>query len=178
MVEKWQVRLSGTGGQGIIKAAMILAQAALSDGNTAVQSQVYGPESRGGATQGEVVISNGPIYYPKVIKPNFVLCLSPQAYQKFGNDVAPGGILMVDSHIENAAAPAGVTLLQLPVISVARNQIGNEICTNIVALGAIQGATDMVNDAVLQQAIVASFKAKAKEINLKAFAAGQALVQK
>ena len=67
MVEKWQVRLSGTGGQGIIKAAMILAQAALSDGNNAVQSQVYGPESRGGATKGEVVISNGPIYYLSLI---------------------------------------------------------------------------------------------------------------
>ncbi|MDR2711971.1 MAG: 2-oxoacid:acceptor oxidoreductase family protein, partial [Clostridiales bacterium] len=54
MGKKWRIRLSGTGGQGVIKGAMILAEAALLDGRNATQSQVYGPESRGGSTRAEV----------------------------------------------------------------------------------------------------------------------------
>lgn len=177
MAGKWQVRLSGTGGQGIIRGAMLLAQAALYDGSNAVQSQVYGPESRGGATKGEVVIAPDTIYYPKVIFPNLTLCMSPEAYKKFGRDVAPGGFLIVDSSVATGEVPEGAILYHLPMVETAREGIGNEMSANIVALGAMVAATGIVTEESIKEAIGESFKGKVLEANMAAFELGKKLVE-
>lgn len=177
MAEKWQVRLSGTGGQGIIRGAVLLAQAALYDGSNAVQSQVYGPEARGGATKGEVVISPDVIYYPKVVCPNLVLCMSVEAYKKFGKELTPGGTLFVDSSVTVDEVPDGAQFYHLPMVETAREGVGNEMSANIVALGAMQAATNIVSEMSLLEAIGESFKGKVLEANLKAFELGKALVK-
>lgn len=177
MTDKWEIRLSGTGGQGIIRAAVLLGQAALYDGVNAVQSQVYGPESRGGATKGEVVIAPDKIYYPKVVIPNVVLCMSPLAYEKYGQDILEGGWLFVDAEIKVGAVPAGVKLYHLPMVEAARDQLHNEMSANVVALGAMLAATKVVSEESLKQTIKDGFKAKVQEINLKALALGQSLIK-
>jgi Pyruvate/2-oxoacid:ferredoxin oxidoreductase gamma subunit len=93
---KTEIRLSGKGGQGIIKSAVILADAALRDGYNVIQSQDYGPQSRGGASKGEVIISSEAIYYPKVELPDIVVCLSQEACDKYAYHIAPDGVLIID----------------------------------------------------------------------------------
>jgi 2-oxoglutarate ferredoxin oxidoreductase subunit gamma len=93
---------SGSGGQGVITAAIILAEAAvLYEGLNAVQSQSYGAEARGGATRSDVIISDATIDYPKVIQPNLLVCLTQDAYNKFYEIIRPGGLLITDSRYVN-----------------------------------------------------------------------------
>lgn len=170
----WEFRLSGTGGQGIIKAAVLLAQAALNDGFDAVQSQVYGPESRGGSSKGEVVIDKEQINYPKVIKPNFLLCLSQQAYDKFVGDIQDGGFLLVDQHfckLDNNV-PAGVTVYSLPIIDAANNVLKNPLSANVVSLGAIIGLTNAVSMDAAKESLADNFKPKLVPMNIDALEYG------
>ena len=89
-MERCRMVFSGSGGQGVITAAIILAEAAvLHDNLTAVQSQAYGPEARGGATRSDVIISDTIINYPKVIQPNVLVCLTQEAYNKFYTSSGP-----------------------------------------------------------------------------------------
>ena len=84
---KQELRLSGTGGQGLITAGIILAEAALLDGKLAIQSQSYGPEARGGASKAEVIISDEAIHFPKVTDPNLLLAMSQEAATKYSHDL-------------------------------------------------------------------------------------------
>jgi 2-oxoglutarate ferredoxin oxidoreductase subunit gamma len=170
----WEFRLSGTGGQGIIKAAVLLAQAALYDGYDATQSQVYGPESRGGSSKGEVVIDNEEILYPKVIKPNFLLCLSQQAYDKFVTDIQEDGILLVDQHFckTDGRVPKGVKIYSLPIIDAANNVLKNHLSANVVSLGAIIGLTNVVSMDAAKESIADNFKQKIVPINIDALEYG------
>jgi len=171
---KWQVRMSGTGGQGIISGAIMLAQAALNDGFNAVQSQVYGPESRGGSTKSEIIIDDEDIFYLKVVCPNVVLLMSPEAYKKYGQDVLPGGMVLLDSSIAKEALPADALIYALPMIEAARTQIGNELVANTLALGALIALSDMISIKSMEEAITERFAAKPKvlDVNLRAFRLG------
>ena len=174
MERKWEVRFSGTGGQGIIRAAVILAQAALYDGFDAVQSQSYGPESRGGSTKGEVVIDEDIIYYPKVNCPNLVLCMSQEAYKKYASDIREGGILILDSFIKQTEGkvPAEAKVYEFPIIENARELLNNEMSANVLSLGIIVGLTDIVSEDSMKQAIEETFKKNIVAMNLKAFDLG------
>ncbi len=96
-----ELRLSGSGGQGLILAGIILAEAALHDGKNVVQSQSYGPEARGGgASKSEVIISDAPIYYPKVNKCDILLSLTQKACDKYIDSLKAGGILILDNSVK------------------------------------------------------------------------------
>src|SRR5512142_1072470 len=98
MAERYEIRLSGTGGQGLIIAGIILAEAAgIYDGKYVCQTQSYGPEARGGASKAEVVISDEEIDYPMAIKPDVLLAMSQKACDSYLFDLKPGGTLIVDS---------------------------------------------------------------------------------
>ncbi len=172
MTMDWKIRLSGTGGQGVIKAAMILAEAALVDGNNATQSQVYGPESRGGSTRAEVNISDKKIRFPKVETPNMLLCLSKESYKKYSDNLAEGGILILDGDIGKGDSHPGIKVYRADITVIAREQIGNEMCANVVALGVLNGICKMVTDAGMEESLRRNFKAKIFDINTKAYQAG------
>ena len=89
----WQISLSGTGGQGLILAGIILAEAAIIDGKEAVQTQSYGPEARGGSSKAEVIIADAPIDYPKVTKADLMLSMSQAACDKYISVLKDGGML-------------------------------------------------------------------------------------
>lgn len=94
-----EIRLGGSGGQGLILAGIILAEAAILDGKNSVQSQSYGPEARGGSSKVEVIISNEYITYPKVLKPDILLTLASSAYLCYKNDMKENGIIIIDESI-------------------------------------------------------------------------------
>jgi 2-oxoglutarate ferredoxin oxidoreductase subunit gamma len=179
MAQNWKIRLSGTGGQGIIKGAMILAEAALIDGNNATQSQVYGPESRGGSTRSEVNISDKQIFYPKVVTPNLLLAMSQEAYEKYSGNIAPGGILVLDGDIGKDVKHEGVEIYRAPITIIAREQVGNEMSANVVALGVINAITKMISDEGMEESLRRNFKAAIFDVNMKAYQAGlQAKISK
>ena len=95
----YQLRLSGSGGQGVITAAIIFAEAAVIQGFNAVQSQSYGPEARGGASKAEVLIDSNPIFHPHVDKPDFLLALTQKAADKYFHDLNPDGMMIIDSDL-------------------------------------------------------------------------------
>ncbi len=170
MTERYEVRLAGTGGQGVILAGILLADAAIRDGKNVVQSQSYGPEARGGASRAEVVISDEEIHYPKVLQPDVTLCMSQEACDKYGRQMGKDGLLILDDcHVSRAPTTKAV---RVPMTSVAREVAGREIVANVVGLGVLVGLTKIVSHKSLEAAVRDRAPRGTEKINLKALAAG------
>ena len=168
-----ELRLSGSGGQGLILAGIILGEAAaLHDGKQAVQSQSYGPEARGGASRSEVIISTDPIDYPKVREPDVLLCMSRESYDRYAGTVKKGGILIYDSFHVKAGEALQVNAYGLPLTQIAQEKAGKKIVANAVALGAIAALTGAVSMNALKAAMRSRVPKGTEEMNLKALEAG------
>lgn len=136
---------SGSGGQGVITAAIILAEAAvLYEGLEAVQSQSYGPEARGGATRSDVIISDTPIHYPKVQQPNVLVCLTQVAYNKYSPIIRPGGLLITDTRFVTTQRGVDALHVELPLYKTILDTLAQPIVLNIIMLGALLGLTRLV----------------------------------
>jgi len=170
MEERIEVRLSGFGGQGIILAGIILAEAAILDGKNAVQTQSYGPEARGGASRSEVIISNSSIDYPKVSKSDILLALTEEAMIKYKSELKEDGLLIIDSSINEPDGPFRV--ISAPIIKTAQEIVGKSIVANIVALGTLVAATNIVSKESIEKAILARVPAGTEELNKKALYEG------
>jgi 2-oxoglutarate ferredoxin oxidoreductase subunit gamma len=169
--ERFEIRLAGEGGQGLILAGLILAEAAaVYDGKNAVQTQSYGPEARGGASKAEVVISDGVIDYPKVIAADLLLCMSQEACSRYAYDLKKTGLLLVDSVHVNRAPTSSAYLI--PIAKIAEEVTGRRITANIVALGLIVGLTDVVSRKAIESAVRARAPKGTEALNLKALQAG------
>lgn len=174
MSERIDLRLAGAGGQGVILGAIILADAAISEGKEAVQTQSYGPEARGGATKAEVIISTGggEIDYPKVVLPDIVLTMNQESYKKFGGSVKKGGILVVDTTFVENAEPGDAKLYKLPITDLAREATGRPLVANIVAIGALVEIAGVVSREALTEAVLGRVPKGTEELNRKALQAG------
>lgn len=168
----WEIRLGGTGGQGLITGGIILAEAAILDGKNAVQSQSYGPESRGGSSKAEVFIADGEIDYMKVTDADLLLVMSPEAAKKYINDIKDDAIVIIDTtYIKDCVSPKGKTY-RVPISLLARQEVGRELVANIVALGVIVGITGIVSRDALEKAVLARIPKGTEEMNKKALALG------
>ena len=147
-----QIRLSGSGGQGVITAAIILAEAAVEEGKEAVQSQSYGPEARGGASKAEVIISDAPIYHPKVLAPEVVLAMTQKAADKYYRDLTPEGTLILDTDLV-PQVPDFPHTVRIPITKLAVEKIGKALFANIVALGALVKLTGIVDFETLKKCV-------------------------
>ena len=164
---------AGSGGQGMITAAIILAEAAvLVEGQNAVQSQSYGAAARGGITRSDVILSHGEIHFPKVIQPNTLICLTQQAYDSFFSIIRPGGILITDDHLVRIDKQAEARIFQLPLYRTVSEEIGNSVTLNICLLGALQGLTHLVERDSLLRVVRQRVPSKFLEINEKALQLG------
>lgn len=173
-----EMRLSGSGGQGLILAGIILAEAALLDGKMAIQSQSYGPEARGGASKSEVIIANEAIHYPKVTNPNLVLAMTQEAVDKYSKDLPPDGILMVDTTFVKKVPEHLKNVYQLPITEKVTAELGKALFANIVALGAIVATTKAVSVDSITKAILHRVPKGTEEINKRALELGISLVSK
>ena len=144
-MERCRLVFSGSGGQGVITAAIILAEAAvMHDGLNAVQSQAYGAAARGGATRADVIVSDTEIHYPKVIQPNVLVCLTQEAYNKYHPIIRPGGLLITDRRYVETGRRLDAQKKELPLIQSVLDKIGKAIVLNICMLGAVISLTDIV----------------------------------
>jgi 2-oxoglutarate ferredoxin oxidoreductase subunit gamma len=145
-MERCRMVFSGSGGQGVITAAIILAEAAvLYENLIAVQSQSYGPEARGGATRTDVIIADVPIHFPKVIQPNVLVCLTQQAYTSYYSLLRPGGLLVTDHRYVKLGTKVDARQVELPMYETVMEKIGKPIVFNICMLGAVIGLTKLVH---------------------------------
>jgi len=173
MAGRYELRFSGAGGQGLILAGVIMAEAAsIYDGKQAVQSQSYGPEARGGASKSEVVISEEPIDYPKATRVDALLALTQEACDKYVHDLKEGGVLLLDADLVKRLPEGNFKVTSFPIINTAKNEVGREIVANIVALGAMVALTGIVTRAGAEKAVLARVPEAFVELNKKAFQLG------
>lgn len=180
MNDRYELRFSGEGGQGVILGGAILAEAViLNQGQFAVQSPSYGSRVRGGPTKVDVIVSAAPILFPRASRIDFFLALAQMAYDKFRTGLAPEAVVLVDSDLVSNATPEknGSRLIQLPMVEIAKSELGNEVLSNVVALGAMTAITGVVSTDALWQSIEARVPGKWLSANRKAFEMGMALVE-
>ena len=171
-------RLGGTGGQGLITAGIILAEAALLDGYRAIQSQSYGPEARGGSSKAEVIISDEPIHFSRVTHPETLLVMSQEAADKFAHDCTAKSLVITDSLFVSNVAANGAKRIDLDITRTATRVCGKPLFANIVALGAVVGITHCVSEKALTQAVLDRVPKGTEDANKKALAAGFELAAK
>jgi 2-oxoglutarate ferredoxin oxidoreductase subunit gamma len=171
MAEHLEIRLAGSGGQGLILAGMILAEAVgIHEGKFVTQTQSYGPEARGGASKSEVVISDEEIDYPQAVKPDILLCMSQTACDTYIFDVKPGGMLIVDSSLVHHLPTTRV--IGLPFTKIAREEVGREMMANIVALAALATLSGVVSRQSLEDAVLSRVPKGTEALNRQALEAG------
>jgi len=173
MAKRVEIRLAGSGGQGLILAGVILAEAAtIYDEKNAVQSQSYGPEARGGASRAEVIISEEDIDYPKATAIDVLLCLTQEACDRYGSDLKPGALLIADAEEVGEIALDEVRAVSLPILRTASQEVGKPLVANIVAVAALVQLTRVVTKDALRNAVLGRVPKGTEEINLKALEAG------
>jgi 2-oxoglutarate ferredoxin oxidoreductase subunit gamma len=168
-----EIRCSGSGGQGILLAAAIIAEAGAAQGRHVVQTQSYGPEARGGASKSEVIVAEEPIDYPEVQQPDVSLVLSQAAYDKYAADTRPGGLLIYDSGlVEPDPADESIVRCGLPFTQAATDELGKKVVTNIVAVGALVAVSGVLPTDAVREAVVNRVPARFKELNEQAYGLG------
>ncbi len=169
-----EIRIAGAGGQGVVTAGRILAEAAILSGSDATHSQVYGPQSRGGASRSDVVIASGDIGFPLADNIDLLIVLSAEALARYGPELRDDGKLIVDSR----CAPEDLNgqSRQFAVVDTARAVSGGQVVTGVVALGVLQALEGVVDADALREAVAARVPAKHREMNLVALATGMQLV--
>ncbi|WP_313345601.1 2-oxoacid:acceptor oxidoreductase family protein [Sedimentibacter sp.] len=178
MFNKIEIRLSGSGGQGIILAAIILADAAIEQGINAIQTQSYGPEARGGASKAEVIISKNEINFPKVVTPNILLCLTQSSYDKYVATLNKNGILIVDECV-NVNMDADYKIYKLPILETAQSKLGTSMVSNIISVGALYAliGEDVISKDVMINSITHRVPPVTVNKNLDAFEEGIKLIK-
>jgi len=171
-----EIRLSGSGGQGLISAGVLLGEAiGIGDGKNVVQAQSYGPEARGGATRCDVLISNNEIYYPECTSYDILLCLTQMAYDKYNKYIKPNGTIIIDSEIE---ALGGKKTVSVPFIGSARDKLGAVIVANIIALGFISEYSGIVSKKSIKASVAKRFDGtKHLNLNIEAIDVGMKLAK-
>jgi len=169
-----EIRLAGSGGQGLMLAGIILSEAAiLYDNRNAVNTQSYGPEARGGASQSEVIISEDEIDFPMCEQLDILLCLNQQSLDKYLGDLKKGGMLIVDDGLcTNVPEGDDYKVYRIPFTTLARDEVGKVFVANIVSLGAVGGLTDCVTRNALERAVLSRVPKGTESLNTKALAVG------
>lgn len=173
-----RVRLvfSGSGGQGVITAAIILAEAAvIHEGKNATQSQSYGAAARGGATRSDIIISDGEINFPEVTQPNILICLTQEAYATYSPIIRPGGTLLSDSRYVMTTRKVDAKQIELPMYDAVMEKIGKPVVFNICVLGALLGIHEVIKPESVMSAIAGRVPKDFIDLNYRAFDIGLVL---
>ncbi|UCD16917.1 MAG: 2-oxoacid:acceptor oxidoreductase family protein [Candidatus Zixiibacteriota bacterium] len=169
--DRYEIRLSGSGGQGLILAGVILAEGlGIGDGKNVVQTQSYGPEARGGASRADVVVSEREIHYPKTMKLDMLLAMTQEACDKYYPDMKESGVLIIDSTLVTQVPTK--RYYGLPFTRLAREEIGIVMVANVIALGAIAELTGIVSREAIRDAVLARAPRGTEEKNKQALELG------
>ncbi len=171
--ERYRMVFSGSGGQGLITASILLAEAAVfHEGWNAVQTQMYGPEARGGITRSDLIISPAEINFPKVMQPNILIALSQAAYDAYASIIRPGGLLLTDSHFVCPKPTIDARQKDLPFYRTVVDELGSAQSQNVCMLGALVAITGIVKPESLQKAVESRFEGRGSAANIRALALG------
>ncbi|MBW2145273.1 MAG: 2-oxoacid:acceptor oxidoreductase family protein [Deltaproteobacteria bacterium] len=165
-MERCRMVFSGSGGQGVITAAMI-----------AVQSQTYGPAARGGSTRSDVIISDSNINFPKVLQPNVLVCLTQEAYNLFYPIIRPGGLLITDTRFVKTEKKVDAQQREFPMYRTVLDKIGKPIVFNICMLGVVLSLTDLVKSESIIKVLESRIPSSFLEMNRKALNLGMELAE-
>ncbi len=173
--DKIEMRFSGSGGQGVVLASMIYANALAKEGFNVIQTQAYGIEARGGASSGEAIYSKNTINHLHSTTPDVLLALTQVACDKYVMDVKPGGIVICDTYyVDTLPERTDITIYAVPLTEIAITQMGKEMFTNTLSLGFINGIMNNVKPGNLMEALVDLVGNKSKEENSRALSLGYA----
>jgi 2-oxoglutarate ferredoxin oxidoreductase subunit gamma len=167
-----EVRISGLGGQGVVLAGVILGRAVVRDGKYAIQTQSYGAEARGSAAKSEVIIADEQISFPKVRRCDILIAMSQSALDTHLKDLKENGILLVDGDMVKKLPKVQATVFRIPATKAAEAELKSRMYANVIMLGALTRATQIVSKEAIEEAISESVPAKTKEKNLKGFKIG------
>jgi len=170
-----KVRLTGSGGQGVILSSIILAEAALNEDNFVVQSQSYGPEARGGMCKAEVIVGKEEIDFPKIEQPDVLLALSQQSVDNYCKQACEDCVIIADSSLDIPKCKAKT--IAIPIIETAQDKLKNSITANVVALGAINEIAGIVEEDSLEKAVLKYVPHSAGELNKAALHEGKVLAE-
>ncbi len=155
-------------------AGYILGKAAaLFDQLQVTLTKSYGPESRGGASSAQVIISDQEINYPHLTEPGLLVAMSQEAYAKYNEELASGGLLLIDEDLVELTRPRDdIQVRAIPATRIAEQELGRKIVANIVMLGFVAANTDSVSVEGLREAVLSSIPKGTEELNMKAFERG------
>ena len=169
--DRYEIRFSGSGGQGLITAAVVFAEAVgVYDNKYVCQTQSYGPEARGGKSRAEVVVSTQPIDYPKALELDLLLAMTQAACDSYFFDLKANGLLVVDSSLVEQYPTSRI--IPVPFTEIARQEIGRELVANMVALGTVGLLSGVVSLSSLEKALLARVPPGTEEMNRKALTRG------
>ncbi len=174
---RYEIRLSGSGGQGLILMGIILAEAVgIYEKKYVAQTQSYGPEARGGSSKSEVIISDEEIDYPKAIKLDFLLAMNQKSCDEFYPDLKEDGVLLVDStFVSQLPTPRAY---QIPFTRIAREKFKREVVANIIALGSLTELTPIVSRKSMELAVLSRVPKGTEKLNSDALRAGISAAKK
>lgn len=176
---RFEIRIAGFGGQGVVTVGKVLGTAlTVYGGRNSVNTQSYGPESRGGACRSEVVCADGRINYPYVRAADVLVALSQVALDAYIENVKPGGIVLTDTQaVQAVPGPERFRTVPVPTLEIAQ-EVGDVKCQNMVALGAL---FPLIEDRICESDLMAALKDSLPEAsmarNIEAFHRGKHYVQ-
>ena len=174
-MSKMELRLAGSGGQGVILATVILAEAAIQAGKYTAQSQSYGPEARGGSCKAETLISDDPIGFTKVQHPTFLMALTQKSLDQYTKGLPADCLVLMD---DSLSAPEGLSedkTIALPILRTARETVGRLQTANIVAVGCINELLHIVDRETMEKAVMMHIPKGTEALNRKALDEGETL---
>ncbi len=176
--EKIEIRFSGTGGQGLVLASIILAEALMIDGFNIITGESHGIEARGGASSAEIIASKKEIFDLSVILPDILVAISQQAYDKYGKKIKKETLVILDSSlIKSESIPDSENVHAFPFTRLVRKELGTTLPTNICFLGALAGIGKMVSMDSIRKAILNRVTKNSGSVNLNAFELGYSLIK-
>ena len=168
-----EVSMGGSGGQGLVLMGLILAEAAgIYEHRQVVSSQLYGPESRGGASRSDVIISDEEIDYPEVENPDILFAFNQLSASKYAPYLKRGGTVIYDSTLVTDPPKVEGRVYRLPITRLAREKVGRDIVANIVAIGVLTTITGIVSREALTRAVLGRVPKGTEEINQRALQVG------
>ncbi len=173
-----EIRVAGFGGQGVILSAIVLGKAAsIYQGAFATMTQNFGPEARGGACSAQLVLSDSPVLYPYVTRPDILVVMSQEAYTRFVPELKDGGILIVEqdlvrvSDIGASDLNKEIQVYSIPATRIAE-ELGKRMVLNSVMVGFFTAVTHLLDADAVRKAVADSVPPSFRELNLQAFEKG------
>ena len=170
MTERLEIRVTGFGGQGVVLAAYIIGRACIHAGRHATMIQSFGPEARGASCSATLVVAPDEVLYPYIQRPHILVAMSGDGYEKFRDELRPGGTLVYESDLVH---PGEANAFGIPSTRIAET-LRKPMVQNIVMLGFIAAVTSIVPLEAMRDAVRDSVPTGTEEINLQAFDAGAA----